>query len=81
LNRSSGESEKILEHSWNKHFTAVPPSYSQEVKVKKGDEIIVDCTYKDKLDKILTYPAEMCGATGFYYPAQKSLVCFDNVMQ
>jgi hypothetical protein len=81
LIRSSGESEKILEHSWNKHFTAVPPSYSQKLKVKKGDEIVVDCTYKDKLDKVLTYPAEMCGVTGFYYPAQKSLVCFDNVMQ
>ncbi|HET9237911.1 MAG TPA: hypothetical protein VFO10_11700 [Oligoflexus sp.] len=81
LNRSTGESMKILEHSWNKHFTAVPPSIKQEIELKKGDEFIVDCTYKDKLDKVLTFPAEMCGVTGFYYPAQKSMICFDNVMQ
>lgn len=81
LKRSSGESMKILEHSWTPHFTAVPPSYTQEINVKKGDEIIVDCTYKDKLDKVLTYPTEMCGVAGFYYPAQKTMTCFDNLMQ
>lgn len=81
LKKSSGESMKILEHYWTPHFTAVPPSYTQELKINKGDEIIIDCTYKDKLDKVLTYPAEMCGATGFYYPAQKSMICFDNMMQ
>ncbi|MDQ3235503.1 MAG: hypothetical protein M3Q07_27145 [Pseudobdellovibrionaceae bacterium] len=80
VKKASGESMKILDHSWTPHFTAVPPAYTQELKVGQGDEVIVDCTYKDKLDKPLSYPTEMCGSVGFFYPATKSMVCFDNVM-
>ncbi|HET9236092.1 MAG TPA: hypothetical protein VFO10_02505 [Oligoflexus sp.] len=81
LKRKEGETMTLIDHAWNPHFTAVPPAYLEQIQVRKGDELIVDCTYKDKIDKPLSYPTEMCGAIGFFYPARKTMVCFDDQMQ
>jgi hypothetical protein len=81
LKKTSGETLRLLDHAWNPHFVAVPPTLTDEIKIQKGDEFIVNCTYKDKLDKPLSYPTEMCGVLGFFYPAQKSMACYDNQMR
>ncbi|HEU5055806.1 MAG TPA: hypothetical protein VFU21_04755 [Kofleriaceae bacterium] len=75
--------EMLYDQPWNKDrvFDPVIEQYQvdQPLRLAPGDRLRVDCEYENDTDQPLAFPAEMCVAFAFYYPAGREIDCVDGV--
>ncbi|HTJ40955.1 MAG TPA: hypothetical protein VL463_02630 [Kofleriaceae bacterium] len=72
----------IYDHDWIPHDTFAPPALTYAVAspfvVHAGDTVRVDCDYMNTTANDLSFPREMCGAAGYYFPGNVQLNCVDG---
>lgn len=74
--------EMLYDQRWNRDrvFDPVIQRYQvdQPLRLSPGDRLRVDCEYENDTDAPLVFPAEMCVAFGFYFPADREIDCVDG---
>ena len=75
--------EMLYDQEWNKDrvFDPVINQYAadQPLRLAPGDRLRVDCEYENDSNEDLAFPAEMCVAFAFYFPADREIDCVDGV--
>jgi len=75
--------EMLYDQEWNRDrvFDPVINQYAadQPLRLAPGDRLRVDCEYENDTEEALAFPAEMCVAFAFYFPADREIDCVDGV--
>jgi hypothetical protein len=79
---AGGEPRMIYDVDWSPHFESDAPrnSYTREEPfvAAAGDKFTIDCQYANTDDRRVRFPEEMCVMFGFYFPAERELICGDG---
>jgi hypothetical protein len=76
-----GVQQTLINEDWNKEWSFNPNfiDYSaRPMVVRPGDKLRIECDWSNPGDTTVTFPSEMCGAVGGFYPSTKQLMCVNG---
>lgn len=78
LNRLDGSTKRLYDYNWKPEFRDSPPIKLYEgtmTQVKAGESFTTTCTWFNDTDVTLSFPHEMCAASGMAYPLTDGITC------